>query len=45
MMGNFKKLTTMAVGMYSNFLDYSSLQNGSKLVNIIFILGLRIKLS
>ncbi|CAD8046379.1 unnamed protein product [Paramecium sonneborni] len=33
MMGNFKRLTTMAVGMYSNLLDYQSLQNGSKLAS------------
>ncbi|CAK78613.1 unnamed protein product (macronuclear) [Paramecium tetraurelia] len=33
MMGSFKRLTTMAVGMYSNLLDYSSLQNGSKLAS------------
>ncbi|CAD8131870.1 unnamed protein product [Paramecium pentaurelia] len=33
MMGNFKRLTTMAVGMYSNLLDYQSLQNGCKLAS------------
>ncbi|CAD8043964.1 unnamed protein product [Paramecium primaurelia] len=33
MMGSFKRLTTMAVGMYSNLLDYQSLQNGSKLAS------------
>ncbi|CAD8127038.1 unnamed protein product [Paramecium sonneborni] len=33
MIGNFKRLTTMAVGLYSNCLDYQSLQNGSKLAS------------